>query len=77
VRLQTLVVRHEPPGLDPAAIDAHTRAWAQAVNESGEGYLTPTVLSERWAVRVSLGTANTEHEHVADVWRLMQRCADA
>ena len=77
VRLQTLVVRHEPPGLDPAAIDAHTRSWAQAVNESGEGYLTPTVLSERWAVRVSLGAANTEHEHVADVWRLMQRCAGA
>ena len=24
VRLQTLVVRHEPPGLDAAAIDAHT-----------------------------------------------------
>jgi len=77
VRLQTLVVRHKPPGLDAAAIDAHTRAWARAVNDSGEGYLTPTVLSDRWAVRVSLGAANTEHEHVADVWRLMQRYAGA
>ena len=77
VRLQTLVVRHEPPGLDAARIDTHNRAWAQAINESGEGYLTPTVLSDRWAVRVSLGAANTEHEHVVDLWRLMQQCAGA
>jgi len=75
VRLQTLVVRHEPPGLDTVAVDAHTRAWAQAVNDSGEGFLTPTVLCDRWAVRVSLGAANTEREHVADVWRLMRQCA--
>ena len=75
VRLQTLVVRHEPPGLDAAAVDAHTRAWAQAVNDSGEAYLTPTVIDGRWAVRVSLGGANTEQEHVVDLWRLMQRCA--
>jgi len=75
VRLQTLVVRHEPPGLDAPAVDAHTRAWAQAVNDSGEGYLTPTILSDRWAVRVSLGAAATEVEHVAGVWQLMQRCA--
>ena len=32
VRLQTLVLRHEPPGLAADAVDAHTRAWAQAVN---------------------------------------------
>ena len=44
VRLQTLVVRHEPPGLDADAVDAHTRAWAQAVNDSGEAYLTPAVV---------------------------------
>ena len=77
VRLQTLVLRHEPPGLDAARCDAHNRAWAQAVNESGEGFLTPTALSDRWAVRVSLGAANTEHEHVVDLWRLMQQCAGA
>ncbi|HEY6124824.1 MAG TPA: pyridoxal-dependent decarboxylase, partial [Steroidobacteraceae bacterium] len=50
VRLQTLVLRHEPPGLDADAIDAHTRAWAAAVNESGEAYLTPAVIDGRWAV---------------------------
>lgn len=73
VRLQTLVLRHEPSGLDADAIDAHTRAWAQAVNDSGESYLTPTLLDGRWAVRVAFGNANTEHEHVEDLWRLVRQ----
>jgi aromatic-L-amino-acid decarboxylase len=73
VRLQTLVVRHEPPGLDPGAVDAHTRAWAQAINDSGQAYLTPVSLDGRWAVRVALGNANTERAHVEDLWRLMRQ----
>ena len=44
VRLQTLVRAPRAAGLDAAAIDAHTRAWAQAVNESGEAFLTPAVI---------------------------------
>jgi aromatic-L-amino-acid decarboxylase len=75
VRLQTLVLRHEPPGLDAAALDGHTRAWVQAVNESGQAYLTPTVITERWAVRVSIGAAATERTHVADLWQLIQEKA--
>jgi aromatic-L-amino-acid decarboxylase len=75
VRLQTLVVRHEPPGLDGAALDAHTQGWARAVNESGEAYLTPTLIDGHWAVRVSIGAAATEREHVVDLWRLMRQHA--
>jgi aromatic-L-amino-acid decarboxylase len=77
VRLQTLVVRHEPPGFDATAIDTHTRAWAQAINESGEAFLTPAVIADRWAVRVSIGAAATSREHVADLWRLMRETAQA
>jgi len=75
LRLQTLVLRHEPPGLGAAALDAHTQAWVKAVNDSGEAYLTPTLLDGRWAVRVAFGTAATEHEHVEDLWRLMRQHA--
>jgi aromatic-L-amino-acid decarboxylase len=75
VRLQTLVVRHEPPGLDAAALDAHTLAWVKALNDSGETYLTPALIGGRWAVRVSLGAAATEREHVVDLWRLMREAA--
>jgi len=75
VRLQTLVLRHEPAGMDAVALDAHTVEWARAINESGEAYLTPTQLDGHWAVRVSLGSAATEREHVGDLWRLLRRHA--
>jgi aromatic-L-amino-acid decarboxylase len=77
VRLQTLVLRHEPPGLDPAKVDAHVRRLADAVNTSGQAYLTPALIDGRWALRVSLGSASTEREHVEDLWRLLRELAAA
>ena len=62
-------------GLAADAIDAHTQSWARAINESGEAYLTPTLIEGRWAVRVSFGAAATEQEHVVDLWRLMREHA--
>ncbi|MGA2795166.1 MAG: pyridoxal-dependent decarboxylase [Roseiarcus sp.] len=75
--LQTLCVRHEPPGLAGEWLDRHTLAWAEAVNRSGEAYLTPATLEGRWMVRVSIGALPTEREHVADLWRLMREAARA
>ncbi len=73
VPLQTLCVRHTPPTLtDPAAIDAHTRAWVARINQSGAAYLTPAVLDDRWMVRVSIGALTTEQTHVAYLWQVMQ-----
>ena len=75
VPLQTLCVRHEPPGLEGEALDAHTRAWAERLNRSGKAYLTPAVLSGRWMVRVSIGAAPTERRHVEALWQAMQEAA--
>jgi aromatic-L-amino-acid decarboxylase len=77
VPLQTICVRHEPPGLNGDALDRHTLAWVDHVNRSGEAYLTPAVLDGRWMVRVSIGAAPTEREHVAALWALMRRTAEA
>jgi aromatic-L-amino-acid decarboxylase len=76
VPLQTVCVRHEPPGLRGEELDAHTRAWAERVNHSGQAYLTPATLDGRWIVRVSVGAERTEREHVEAVWRLMRREAE-
>lgn len=73
--IQTVCVRHEPPGLAGEALDAHTRAWVRCVNESGEAYLTPAVLDGRWMVRVSFGVEATEQRHVEALWRSMQAAA--
>jgi glutamate/tyrosine decarboxylase-like PLP-dependent enzyme len=72
VPLQTLCLRHEPPGLAGDALDAHTRAWAERLNRSGKAYLTPAVLDGRWMVRVSIGAAPTERRHVEALWQAMQ-----
>ncbi len=53
VPLQTVCVRHEPPGLEGEALDRHTLGWAERVNRSGAAYLTPATLDGRWMVRVS------------------------
>jgi len=73
VPLQTVCVRHEPPGLAGEALDAHTRGWADRVNRSGRAYLTPAILGGRWMVRVSIGAEATEIEHVAALWELIQQ----
>ncbi len=76
VPLQTVCVRHVPLGLAGEALDAHTLAWVRRINESGDAYLTPALLGERWMVRVSFGVEATEHEHVAALWQRMRAEAE-
>jgi aromatic-L-amino-acid decarboxylase len=73
VVLQTVCVRHAPAGLSGEALDAHTRAWVDAVNRSGAAYLTPAVLDGRWMVRVSIGAEATERGDVERLWDVMRR----
>jgi aromatic-L-amino-acid/L-tryptophan decarboxylase len=75
VPLQTICVRHEPPGLSGEALDEHTLRWVGAINAAGMAYLTPSKLGERWMVRVSIGAEPTEHVHVAELWELMREVA--
>jgi aromatic-L-amino-acid decarboxylase len=73
VPLQTVCVRHEPPGLQGESLDRHTLDWAGRVNRSGKGYLTPAILDGRWMARVSVGAEPTEREHVEAVWKVMRQ----
>jgi aromatic-L-amino-acid decarboxylase len=75
VNLQTVCVRHEPPGLDSDALDRHTLGWVDQINRSGQAYLTPAMLDDRWMARVSIGAELTERSHVETLWRLMQQSA--
>ncbi|MGH8209735.1 MAG: pyridoxal phosphate-dependent decarboxylase family protein [Steroidobacteraceae bacterium] len=73
--LQTVCVRHEPPGLSGAALDTHTLAWVRRINESGKAYLTPAMLDGQWMIRVSIGAEATERQHIERLWTLMQEQA--
>ncbi|MDB4908244.1 MAG: Aromatic-L-amino-acid decarboxylase [Gemmatimonadetes bacterium] len=72
VVLQTVCIRHEPPGLSGDALDTHTLDWVGRVNAGGQAYLTPALLEGRWMVRVSIGAEQTEREHVAALWSLLR-----
>ena len=76
VTLQTVCVRHEPPGLEGEALDRHTLAWVERINRSGMAYLTPAILDDRWMVSVSIGAEATEREHVADLWKWIRQEAE-
>jgi len=73
VALQTLCVRHVPPGLDATAVDEHTQSWVDRLNRSGAAYLTPAVLDGRWMARISIGTLQTERSDVEALWADLQR----
>jgi aromatic-L-amino-acid decarboxylase len=76
VLLQTVCIRHEPPGLEGEALDRHTLAWVERINHSGAAYLTPAVLDGRWMARVSVGAETTEREHVEALWERMRQEAE-
>lgn len=77
VHLQTVCVRHEPPGLQGEALDQHTLGWIGRINASGAAYLTPSTLDGRWLARVSIGALGTERADVEALWALMREEAES
>lgn len=75
VRLQTVCLRHQPPGLAGEALDRHTLGWIERINASGDAFLNATVLEGRWTARVSIGAETTERRHVERLWERMQAVA--
>jgi aromatic-L-amino-acid decarboxylase len=45
----------------------------ERVNHSGAAYLTPALLDGRWMARVSIGSIQTERQHVEQVWEAMKQ----
>ncbi|HTP53305.1 MAG TPA: pyridoxal-dependent decarboxylase [Anaeromyxobacteraceae bacterium] len=76
VPLQTVALRHVPPGVtDEAKLAAHNLDVARRVNESGRAYLTPSVLKGQQMLRVSVGAERTERRHVEALWKLLCQVA--
>jgi aromatic-L-amino-acid/L-tryptophan decarboxylase len=76
VALQTVCIRHEPPGLVGDALDAYTLRWVNEINQSGEAFMSASVLDGRWMVRVSVGVEATERHHVERLWGLIRAAAN-
>jgi len=72
VKLQTVCIRHQPPGVEGEALDNHTLAWVNAINSSGKAFMSPAQLDDGWMVRVSIGVEATTRDHLQKLWDLIQ-----
>ena len=77
VPLQTVCIRHVPARLagDEEGLTVHNLRLADAINQRGRSYLTPSVLKGKQMIRVSIGAQATQREHVAALWEDLQEAA--
>ena len=79
VPFSTVCFRHvpaAPAGLaDEAAVDDHNAAIMEAVNHSGEVFLSHTRLHGRFTIRLAIGNLRTERRNVERAWELLQQAA--
>jgi len=67
--------RAVPKG-SPAAQDAFNERLLEAVNAAGPVFLVHTKLEGRIVLRLAVGNARTQREHVRGAWELILRKAD-
>jgi aromatic-L-amino-acid decarboxylase len=70
--LSVVCFRRVPPELEGEALDAHNAAIVDAVNASGEAFLSTTRLHGRLAIRVAIGNERTTEADVAALWDLLR-----
>jgi aromatic-L-amino-acid decarboxylase len=77
VPFSTVCFRHVPPPLagDEAALDVHNAGVMDAVNRSGEVFLSHTRLRGRFTIRLAIGNLRTERRHVERAWELLRAAA--
>ena len=77
VPFSTVCFRWDPGGLGGAELDARNTAIMDAVNRTGEVFLSHTRLANRFTIRLSVGNLRTEPRHVERAWRLLRDAAAA
>ena len=79
VPFSTVCFRWRPAGrdLDEAAIDEANAAIMDAVNRTGEVFLSHTRLAGRFTIRVAIGNLRTEPRHLERAWTLLREAAAA
>jgi aromatic-L-amino-acid decarboxylase len=77
VPFSVVCFRHRPGGVDDeSALETHNAAILDAVNDSGEAFLSHTKLDGRYVIRLAIGNIRTEARHVGRAWDLLTRAAE-
>jgi aromatic-L-amino-acid decarboxylase len=66
--LSVVCFRWRGPGLSPEDADAANEKILDAVNRSGEAFLSHTRLGGRTVLRLAIGNVRTEERHVKKAW---------
>ena len=78
VPFSTVCFRWNPAGgTSEEDLDARNAAIMDAVNGSGEFFLSHTRLDDRFTIRLSIGNLRTEERHVVRAWALLRAAAAA
>ncbi len=72
VPLSTVCFRAHPRGMDDEALDHFNERLMQAVNQTGETFLSHTKLSGRFAIRLVVSHLRTNETHVARVREIVE-----
>jgi aromatic-L-amino-acid decarboxylase len=80
VPFSTVCLRWRPAGLDEGEVDEAAlhdanAAIMDAVNRSGEVFLSHTRLGGRFAIRVAIGNLRTERRHVERAWEVLREAS--
>lgn len=76
VYLSLVCFRAEPEQIPQEQHDKLNKALLQKLNDSGQVYLTHTVLNGQYTIRMAIGQRTTTHEHVARTLDLLQKGLD-
>ncbi|QQS31771.1 MAG: amino acid decarboxylase [Acidobacteriota bacterium] len=63
--------RAKQAGMSDAELDALNERIMNAINASGEAYLSHTKLNGKYTLRLSVGSIRVEERHLEKVWRLL------
>jgi aromatic-L-amino-acid/L-tryptophan decarboxylase len=63
---------HEPEADVSARLDAMNQALMDAVNRTGEVFLSHTRLADRFTIRLAIGNLRTQERHVERAWELLR-----
>ncbi len=70
--------RYHPRGVeDPSQLDRLNERLLEALNDSGELYLTHNRVQGAYAIRVAIGQTATRRRHVEAAWKKIQETARA
>jgi aromatic-L-amino-acid decarboxylase len=74
VHFSVVCFRAQPPTLPPDQRDRFNEQLVEAVNATGEIFLSHTRLENGVVIRLAIGNLHTAQSHVARAWELLQRC---